>query len=272
MERKFIQILMAIAISLTVAGCANGYKDFYTAVPQATPEAIAASRISPAPVTPMVERSQFGDLEQILLPYLKRGYVAIGSSMFNSGESVSETAAIDQGRAVGADLVLIFTPRFTNSVTSSVPITTPTTNTSYTTGSATAYGPGGPVSAYGNASTTTYGSNTTYIPVTVNRSDYGAIYFVKLRIRIGAFVRNLNDNERQALQTNQGVVVLTIVDDSPAYLADVLPGDIIVSIDGERISNQEGFTRAVESRKGRSVKVALLRQGRSLEKNVQLGI
>lgn len=271
MKKKFMYALVGIGASLAISGCANNYKQFYTPAPGATPEAISSNRASTVPQIPIVERSAFGNSEQIVAGYSKRGYLVIGESSFNSGQSVSEEGAIKQGQEVGADLVLVFLPQYTGSVTSSVPITTPTTNTSYSTGSATAYGPGGPVTAYGNATTTTYGSNTTYVPVTVNRSDYGAIYFVKGRFRVGAFVRNLNDLERQLLQTNQGVVVVTIVDDSPAYKADVLPGDMIVAMDGERVSNQEGFTRMATARKGRSINLSLIRQGHPIEKSLQVG-
>ena len=117
----------------------------------------------------------------VLDAYAKRGYVQIGNAMFNSGRDEPETAAVHQGQKVGADLVLILNPKYTGSVTSSVPITTPTTNLSYTSGTATAYGSGGTVTAYGNSTTTTYGTTTNYVPITVNRSDYGAVFFVKQR-------------------------------------------------------------------------------------------
>jgi hypothetical protein len=271
MRKKIIHLLVAIGASLSIAGCASGYKKFYTPTPGATPEAISSTRASAAPQTPAIERSAFGNTDQLLAGYAKRGYRVIGESSFNSGERVSEDEAIEQGQAVGADLVLIFIPQYTGSVTSSMPLTTPTTNTSYTTANATAYGPSGPVSAYGNATTTTYGSTTTYIPITVNRSDYGAIYFVKGRFRIGAFVRNLNDLERQLLETNQGVVVTAIVDDSPAYRADILTGDTIIAMDGERVSNQEAFSRIGSTKKGQAVKLSLIRQGHAIEKNLQIG-
>jgi hypothetical protein len=271
MSKKIIRLLVAVAASVSIAGCASGYKKFYIPSPGATPEAISATRASAAPLMPAVERSAFGDTDQVLARYAKRGYLVIGESSFNSGERVSEDEAIKQGQAVGADLVLVFIPQYTGSVTSSVPITTPTTNTSYTTANATAYGPGGAVSAYGNATTTTYGSSTTYIPMTVNRSDYGAIYFVKGRFRIGAFVRNLNDLERQLLETNQGVVVTAIVDDSPAYKADLLTGDTIIAMDGEKVSNQEAFSRMGSLKKGQAVKMSLVRQGRAIEKIIQVG-
>ena len=106
--------------------------------------------------------------------------------------------------------------------------------------------------------------------MTVHRSDYGAVYFVKQRFNLGAFVRDLNDAERQELQTNQGVVVLTIVDDTPAFRADILPGDVILAIDGVRVPNQENFGRMTAERKGKLITVSLSRKGQPLEKTVQL--
>ena len=271
MRKRFMQLTLLMATSLVIAGCAGRYEDFYTPAPGVTPELIAANRVSPAPEEPLIERSEFGDIKQIIADYYKRGFVSIGSSMFNSGEGASEHQALAQGSAVGADLVLVFYPRYTDSVTSSVPITTPTTSTSYATGSATAYGPGGPVTAYGNVLTTTHGTNTTYVPMTVNRSDYGAVFFVKYRNKFGVSVRNLNDLERQALQTNQGVAVEVIVDDSPAFRADILPGDFIVSIDNEKVANHEGFSRLIDAHSGQAITVTLVRQGQVLVKKVTLG-
>ena len=261
--------LIAVA-SLALSGCASGFKSFYTPATGATPEAIAANRASPPPSTPILERSAPGDADMILTAYAKRGYSMIGHSTFNSGRNESEASALKQGQVVGADLVLVFNPQYTGSVTSSIPITTPTSTTSYTTGSATAYGPSGTVNAYGNATTTTHGSKTTYIPMTVNRSDFGAVFFVKQRFNLGAYVRDLNDSERQELQTNQGVVVRAIVDDTPAFRADVLPGDVITAIDGVTVPNQEGFGRMTGERKGKLITITIIRRGQQLSKSIQL--
>ncbi|WP_341783417.1 PDZ domain-containing protein [Pseudomonas putida] len=271
MKRTLANLAFAATLALGLSGCVNGYKEFYTPANGVSAEIIALNRAAPAPLQPSVEHASIAESEKLIAAYAKRGYSMIGYSAFNSGERVSDSEAIKQGVAVQADIVLIFNPQYTGSVTSSVPLTVPTTSTSYTTGSATAFGPGGPVTAYGNASTTTYGSNTTYIPVTVNRSDYGAAYFVKMRFRFGAFLRDLNDAERQTLQTNQGVTVLTIVDDTPAYQADILPGDVLTMIDGEKISNTEAFNRMNTARKGKQILLSVIRQGQRIEKTVQLG-
>jgi PDZ domain len=270
MTNLFFKLVLTACASLIVSSCASGFKTFYTPAANATPEAIAAKRAAAPPATPILERSASADATTILAAYAKRGYVVIGHSMFNSGKNESEASALKQGQAVGADLVLVFNPRYTGTVTSNIPVTTPTATTSYSTGSATAYGSGGTVSAYGNTTTTTYGSETTYIPVHVNRSDYGAVYFVKQRFNLGAFVRDLSDAERQDLQSNHGVVVLTIVDDTPAFRSDVLPGDVITAIDGAAVPNQAGFGKMTDERKGKLITITIVRQGQTLSKAVQL--
>jgi hypothetical protein len=187
MNFKKLVLVFTASLLLLLGGCASGYKEFYKPAQGATPEAIAAIRVNKAPAIPIIERAQPADSSVVLDAYGKRGYVMVGSSMFNSGKAVSEDEAVSQGKAVGADLVLIFNPKYTGSITSSVPLTTPTSTTTYSTGSATAYGAGGSVTAYGSGSSTTYGSQTTYVPMTVLRSDYGAVFFIK-RTRVSLFV------------------------------------------------------------------------------------
>ena len=270
MNYQTARIVFFLALAALVSGCASGYKQFYIPAQGATPEVISTRRVAPPPPIPILERAPFGDTKAILDAYTKRGYVMIGSAVFNSGKSESEDAAVNQGREVGADLVLVLNPKYSGSVTSSIPITTPTTSTSYTTGSATAYGSGGSATAYGNATTTTYGSTTNYVPFTVHRSDYGAVYFVKFRYNFGATYRDLNDSERQALQSNKGVVLLVIVDGSPAFEADLLVGDLVVAADNISVSNSRAFSEMLRARSGQRVTLSILRRGERIEKVVQL--
>ena len=302
MKNKLFARISCTILALILAGCASGYNTFYKPVDGATSEAIAADRTSPPPAMPIIERRARANGPVSLTAYNKRGYVMIGSSIFNSGRNESETSALKQGQSIGADLVVIFNPEYTGSTTSYVPLTLPSTTTSNTSSSATAYGSGGSVSntsgsatangsggsvtangnattntygsgavtAYGNSTTTTYDTKTTYIPITVNRSDYGALFFIKKHFLFGAAFRDLNDTERQELQTNQGVVVQTIVDDSPAFKADVLTGDVIATIDGVTVPNAGGATRMMDERKGKQITLAIARSGQRIEKSIQL--
>ncbi len=108
------------------------------------------------------------------------------------------------------------------------------------------------------------------IPITVNRSDYGAAYFVKRKWSFGALWRDLNDSERQELQSNKGVYVRVVVDNSPAYQADVLPGDIILAVDGHQVMNQQSIADLMHTRSGQSITLSLYRRGTRLEKSVRL--
>src|SRR6202043_3245767 len=113
-------------------------------------------------------------------------------------------------------------------ITGAVPLMLPQTSTSYTSGSATAYGAGEPVTAYGNATTTTYGTQTTMMPYSVARSDFGAVYFVKTRQRAGIITLPLDDAAHKRLGTNSGILVRLVVDGTPAFNADVFPGDVLL--------------------------------------------
>lgn len=256
-------------LAFVLGGCANGYQQFYQSYPGATPETIAKIRTAPPPATPQVEHIPSMNAS-VFEAYAKQGYIALGHSAFNSGQRQPDTLAIDQGRAVGADLVVIVNPRYSGTVTTSVPITTPTTATSYSSGTATAYGPYGTVNAYGSGVATTYGTRTTYMPLVIHREDFGAVYFVKRRYVLGALFRDLNDAERQALQTNKGVVIMVVINDSPAFNADLLKDDIVSGINGQPVTSSHELSMVLAADAGQVVSLSILRGDRRLEKSVQL--
>jgi len=266
---KILQVAVALAV-FALGGCASGYNQFYKPENGITPELIAAMRVAPPPAIPLIERAPPVNGAALVDSYTRRGYRLIGSAMFNSSRTESEAAAVEQGKAVGADLVVILDPRYTGSESSVIPITTPTTSTTYSTGSATAYGKGGAVTAYSSGTSTTYGSTTNFIPITVHRTDYGAGYFVKWKFIIGANVRDLNDAERKSLQTNKGVVVYSVVDGSPAFIADILPDDILTSINGIPIANASELQGLILKYRGNSVVFGVSRNGRDMVVPVQL--
>lgn len=270
MKTNFAKTISIAGMVIALAGCASGYQQFYRPAPGATPERIASLRAGPAPAIPMVERSQPRNDSALVDAYMKRGYGAIGYASFTSGRSESEDAAIRQAKEVGADLVLIFDPKYAGSTTTNVPITLPTTSTAYTTGTATAFGAGGTVTAHGSSTTTVYGTNTSIIPITVNRSSYGAIFFVKKRQHLGVVVRDLNDDERRSLQTNKGVVIRVVVDNTPAFDADLLVGDVITSVDDQPVSTESTFSAMFSERKGKTVSIKFIRGTQAMEKSVRI--
>lgn len=263
--------LALVVVATALTGCASGYAKFYKQTPGATPEAVAAGRLAPPTGEPIVDRAMPpSDSKAMFDAYAKRGFVPIGESSFYSDRNESEDEAVKQGVKVGADLVLILNPRYAGSTTTTMPLTTPTTTTSYTNSQATAYGRGGPVTAYGTGTTTTYGTKTTYIPITTHRTDYAAIYFVRQRWGLGVLWRDLSDEERQELQSNKGVTVRLVVENTPAFYADILPGDIILAVNGEPVLGREGISQKIRSVAKQKVTLSLYRRGQRIEKDVQL--
>lgn len=258
-----------VITALFLGGCASGYSEFYKSVPNATPELIAKTRETPPPKVPALEHAG-GAPADIMAAYARRGYGLIGYSSFNSGRRESDRNALAQGEDVEADLVVVVDPTYTGSISTSVPITTPTTTTSNTTGTATAFGPGGPVTAYDNATTTTYGTQTSYYPMTIHRFDYGALYLYKRHVIFGANYRDLNDSERQALQSNKGVYITSLINGTPAFRSDVLPGDIVVALDGQPVFGAQAFSDQLGTNRGRTVAVTIVRGGQTLSKSVAL--
>lgn len=257
--------------AVVLVACASGYSQFYRPVPGATPEVIAAERATSPSDRPLVERSSPPpNPDDLLKAYAKRGYIQIGSSTFTSGRSEHDEAAVEQAQKVGADLVVILDPRYAGSTTTALPFTTPTTTTSYSNGTATAYGPAGVTTAYGSGTTTMYGTKTTYIPVTINRTDYGAVYFIKKRWALGALWHPLTDAERQQLQSNKGIGIEAVVDDTPAFAADILAGDLLLSVDDDPVMGQESVNNLLWSKRGQRVTLTLYRHGQTLQKQLTL--
>ena len=263
--------ILALAVAVAfVAGCAsNSYAEFYNNAPGVTPEMIASGRSNPPPNEPAVARaSTFDGLADA---YTRRGYGPIGASSFSSGNNERDESAVKQAKQVGADLVVIVDPKFSESRTTSVAMTTPTTSTSFTNGSATAFGPLGSSTGFGSATTTTYGSQTAYVPMTVNRYNYGAMYFVKRHYILGVVGRDLSDDERRRLQTNRGLVVNIVVDGTPAYLNDILPGDVLIAVNDLPIVGNTDFSNQMQQFRGQTVNLTAIRGADKITKKVSLG-
>ena len=270
MSTRLRSIFLAVVATGHLTACVSGYKQFYSPNTSVSPERIASLRVAPPTGRPIVERSRPDSPDRILDAYAKRGYYMIGNSMFNAGRPESDDSAVQQAISVGADLVLILNPTYTGSVTSSIPVSTPTSTTAYTNVSGTAFGSGGPVSIQGTATTTTYGTQTTYVPYTIHRSDYGAVFFIKQKFSLGAFFRDLSDDERQRMQSNRGAVIRLIADDTPAFAADLLIGDVVVEIDGAPVMNSQAVSRLLAERRGKAVVFSILRDNKSIQKSVTL--
>lgn len=246
--------LSAFALCLAIAGCANGYAEFYQTLPSA-----AVAQPTPG-IEPSV-RASTGDATKDADSMYAEGYIAIGYSSFN-GPAQGLRGALEQGKKVGATYVVV-SAQYAYTVSGAMPITTPTAQTSYTTGTVNAYGSGGYASGNYSGTTTTYGSQTAYVPYSIPRYDQAAVYFAPLpRTGLGAWLRLPTDGEARALGTARARIVRSVRRGSPAYNADLLPGDVIRAVDGQPFDEA---TVRQEIQSGQALHLSIDREGKPVE-------
>jgi S1-C subfamily serine protease len=87
---------------------------------------------------------------------------------------------------------------------------------------------------------------------------------------LGANVRNLTSEESRRVGSNHGVMVMSVVSGSPAFMADVLAGDRLKSMAGTPVPNKSAYTQLLKHLEGKCVALDLVRDGSPLSITVQL--
>jgi PDZ domain len=260
--------LFAGIAALMLSGCVNNFSRFYTA-------ATVSRNVTLSPYSGSTQVFSSSDLQADGLKLAEQGYTRIGVASFQTGGRVTLDQLRDQAKEVGADTVL-WSNRYLGSQQSVVPFmeyhpgTTSTTNTFGTVNAnANVYGSSGYANVVGSANYNGYSTTTTpgtfsteMMPITVQRYEYGATFWRKAKsFVLGIYPTNLPDNVRQQLQRNTGVVVAIVVVDSPAFRANILPGDVVVKINDWDIYSAEQFPDVVSMERGMASTVLVIRNG-----------
>lgn len=220
------RIIILTIFSILIVGCAAPFSQFYY-------DKTGGIDITTIPTViisqdePKVFRGNKQEEDSFRM--LEDGYGLVGYSSFNAG-NVNENGAVAQAKKVHASAVILYS-EYTETVSGTLPLTLPDTQTSTTSLYGSAYGPGGYANYSGSAYTTTYGTKTTYIPYSVRRANYFATYWVKIKTPVfGIHMRELTTEIRQEIKSNKGVLVYAVMNGSPAFLADIFRGDVVRSI------------------------------------------
>lgn len=276
MQKSFI---VAVTLSVLLTGCADPVARYYQDLTKQMPVSAQQRLLPSANAEPQIEQIASAQITEQKRNLLEQGYVMVGTVGFH-GPAVKQSELVKQAKKSGADIVL-FTVDFlkteegVRSVETYQPGQTYTT-TAYGTANASAYGSGG--YAYGSgtysgaATTTSSGTyNTQYVPYHYDVYQSTAGFFRRIKTGLlGAQVLPIPDNLRQSLQRNTGAYVDLVVQDSPAFKANILEGDIIIQIADKAVAAPQDLIGVLPEYAGQNVPMKVLRSGKTLDIDVQL--
>lgn len=211
-----------VPIDLDVA-----YEDRLAADPKLAEKTVAAE--TPHLYATQQPDADFLDLER--RAYLLVGYVAV------NGRTIPPATITAKAKSVGAEVVLVSTKPGADRVEyQSV--------TRYSSGgaavgfsTANVYGNGGSFNGTGTTVTALPGQTSTQmVPYAERTFDTQLLFFRKRRVGpFGLYLELVPAELRQSLGRNTGAYVVAVEDESPAFMADIVPGDILISADGAPI-------------------------------------
>lgn len=223
-----MRTLFVLSVLLVMTGCvASGYQKFYKPF-------VDARTLSDVELLKPNEKPKIygtNNFDRDIRALRSKQYIPIGYSSFN-GEYENKSSVEAEARRIGATVVLV-NSKYTDTQTTTAPLFFPNSSTTFHSG--TVYG-GGAYGGYSGTSTT-YGN--TVVPITAQhrRYDQSAMFFVKetKKLRFGIFVSNLSDDQRRELERNTGAIIDIVVEGSPAFYSNVIPGDILIKINDSNV-------------------------------------
>lgn len=239
-----MKLIIGIFFIAVLSGCAsNGYKNFYKPI-------LDVSNLNEVELLSQNEDPKVlnsNDLKKDIYTLRSKNYIAIGSSSFNGGKESIENA-VDQAKEIGATVILAKS-NYTNTQTTTSTLLLPNNKTTYHNGltsSSSAYSNGYGKKIGSSSSNGSYiGTSTEYgtqaVPFTSNQRRYNqsAVFFVKSTIkpRFGLATTDIPQDLKVKIKRNTGSMIDVVLEDTPAFYANLLPGDVIISINGINVKN-----------------------------------
>ncbi len=221
--------ILTLFMLLSTISCVSGYQQYYQPNAQFhnDPGILYLKSGEAASITRSI------DLDADLLSFYTKNYVPIGISSFN-GVIEDEDSLKRQAIRVGATHVIYsvqYNRRETANVT--VPITAPSSSNH-----SGIISHGGRIGSY---SGTTQNFTTQQVPIAIDIDHYTqtAIFLARHAklCAIGIITRKLSNEEKLSLTRNNGVVIGAVVENTPAFQANILPGDVIIAVDDIEIGD-----------------------------------
>lgn len=257
-----VEKMATILLTLFLCGCANPYAKYYKDTTNGIDLASNSNYELPTSRPKLIKKT---DHDETATRLKIEGYQMVGYSSFWGVES-DEEKAIDHAEQIKASLVLL-TRKYRNSESGSMPLVLPNTRTS----SSNFSGNVGGTNYYGTGTTTTYGTQTTYIPYTNHYYNYLVSYWIKQKtFRLGTEPRELTDAEKTELNSNKGIAVNLVTKHTSAYEADILKNDLIVKLADDLVDDIPSFYKLLDKYEGSTIKITLVRKGQITTKEVRI--
>jgi predicted metalloprotease with PDZ domain len=88
---------------------------------------------------------------------------------------------------------------------------------------------------------------------------------------LGIVIEEMSPAMLAALNIEYGVLIAEVIEDGPGAKAGLQMGDVILNVDGERVSSLMTLREVVRSRPGKKVEVVFLRRMKQQKVMVELG-
>jgi hypothetical protein len=253
-----------------LAGCigtglsrVNPFAKFYQDSTRQMPLA-NQQRMIPPSGPPQIEAVPRAQLDDSVRGMLERGFIQIGFASFD-GPPASREQLMEQARNVGAQAVIL-TGEYSRTAEGVAPSLSFQPGQTYTTQERGSFmGNNGYASGTysGSSTTTTPGTfQTQYTPYQMQIYSQGAIFWRKLKPGVlGAYFVPIPDNLRSQLQRNSGALITAVVDDSPAFKANLLRGDVIIEMANEPVATPQQLFDLIRANAAQTVPITLIRGG-----------
>lgn len=248
---RFVPLLSALVLC---AGCANPFRSGYESRLERWPKG-EVERLLPADAPAKLLTST--NMRRDAIRMMEEGYLLLGRSKF-TGPAVNPGEARSLAKEVGASVVLV-QQEFVESVAEAVPVSEwiPPREVTYTMRQEV----DGEIVEREVTREVQGEFQTRYVPETTDYYEHRATYWAKSKPPIfGVLVHSMQDRDRQRIGSNRGVVVSAVINDSPAFDADILRGDVITAVSGTVMTSPDQFFDYVVANQGKEVQVELARE------------
>lgn len=94
-----------------------------------------------------------------------------------------------------------------------------------------------------------------HISAEAYKCDFTAQQATPIVTGVGLILSDLSSDAKASLERNAGALVRTVIEDSPAWKANVIPNDVLIAVNGEQVKNGSHGNQLLNAAFGNSIPV-----------------